>query len=154
MSVSVLWPTLECRYIVSFTDPTLSQGEWSAAPTSISWDILSRPVGIKDWLNWTIYFGCLELCNLWYSLSCVAVVISNYNYRRLALLTPHYVLCSYSIVTSLSLVFHWVYVYICAFMYLEVLLWTLFSATVTQCNLPKFKTLNNTPVQTTLKYVV
>ena len=52
---------------------------------------LSRPVGIKDWLNWTIYFGCLELCNLWYSLSCVTVVISNYNYRRLALLTPHYV---------------------------------------------------------------
>ena len=70
---------------------------------------------VKDWLNWTVYFGSFELCNLWYPtlLSCVTVVISLYRGPPFARPNVFGVLaCGFFV----SFVFCWVY--IDAFMYL------------------------------------
>ena len=72
-------------------------------------------VNVKDWLNWTVYFGSFELCNLWYPtlLSCVTVVISLYRGPSRARPNVFGVLaCGFFV----SFVFCWVY--IDAFMYL------------------------------------
>ena len=68
------------------------------------------PCSVKDWLNWTIYFGCFELCNLWYStlLSCVTVVISLYKGPPCARPNIFGVLaCGFFV----SFVFSWVYIF-------------------------------------------